>query len=163
MEYYDSLIISQLDFPEELMNYLVWHYTCRPAERPLTLSWRQAPFLIFNTFVSIYCSLFERKRGKMAAIYTLVYTAPNLREKKDESGCNIYARIYSFKFEREKGEIGCNIYASIHSSQFERKKDESGCNIYACISCFQFEREKGEIGCNIYASIHSSQFERKKG
>ncbi len=46
MEYYDSLIISKLDFPEELMNYLVWHYTCRPAERPLTLSWRQAPFLI---------------------------------------------------------------------------------------------------------------------
>ena len=50
MEYHDSLIISKLEFPEELRNYLVWHYTCRPAERPLTLSLRQAPFLIVLPF-----------------------------------------------------------------------------------------------------------------
>ena len=28
------------------MNDLAWHYTCRSAKRPLTLSWCQAPFLI---------------------------------------------------------------------------------------------------------------------
>ena len=51
MEHYDSLIISELDYPEELMNNLVWHYTCRPAERPPTLSWRHAPFLMLSFYV----------------------------------------------------------------------------------------------------------------
>ena len=47
-KYRNKILLFQHFFPETLSNFpqVRLHYTCRPAERPLTLSFRQAPFLM---------------------------------------------------------------------------------------------------------------------